>query len=930
MSVVDLMACDFDDFLMHYGVGWDDNPPGIGSGRYPKGSGENPNQHPKGLSGFVKNLRDQGMTESEVAKYLGYKSTTELRAKMMADTNSRKRTMSDLAIKYHDQGMSNTAIAEKLGVSEGTIRNYLDPELSNRFGKTTNVANMLKDEVDQKRYIDVGAGVEIECGISKERMKTAVGMLQEEGYKLYYVDVEQLGTGHKTTMKVLGAPDTEWKDVAKDPTNIKTITSYAQNDGETVLGLKKPVSIDSSRVYIRYAEESGQLKEGTIEIRPGVEDVSLGNSLYSQVRIGVDDKMYMKGMAFYSDTIPDGYDLVYNTKKSNTTAPEDVYKSMKTGEDGSVDWDNPFGATIKAGGQSTYTDANGNEQLRVINKVNDEGDWGEWSKQISAQVLSKQSVPVAKRQLDLTLKDKQEEFDEIMSLTNPTIKKQMLESYADDLDAAASHLKAKAFPGQAAHVIIPVNSMGDDKIYAPNYEDGITVAAIRYPFAGSFEMPVLKVDNKNAEARKILGDHPPDAVGITANVAARMSGADFDGDTVIIIPLTSTKLRTGSPLEKLKGFDTDTYKHTDPDAPGITNKKKQNEMGRITNLIADMQIKGVSSNDATGADELARAVMYSMVTIDSEKHHLDLAKAKSDLRIDELYLKYQGKPGGGASTLITKAGSEARVPETKLGSIVDESGKKHYGVDPATGKKILVETGSTYMKKSPTKKDENRYVETTRLEKTTKMAVVDDAYDLMSSKTNPHPMEKVYADYANSRKSMANEARKQAVNTPKLKRDPVAAKEYAAEVESLNRKLTIAEKNAPRERQAHILAKAIVKQKVEANPSIKSDDDAYRRLRGQALTGARLRVGAKKERIDIGDREWEAIQRGAISDSKLQRILRNTDADALKQRATPRNNESLSTSKTALAKAMAANGYTQAEIAERIGVSASTVSKLIA
>lgn len=81
----------------------------------------------------------------------------------------------------------------------------------------------------------------------------------------------------------------------------------------------------------------------------------------------------MKGMAIYSDDIPDGYDIVYNTnKKSGTKVIPDegdsgtVMKPLKIDEGtGEVDKSNPFGALIKAGGQREYVDQNGETQLSL-------------------------------------------------------------------------------------------------------------------------------------------------------------------------------------------------------------------------------------------------------------------------------------------------------------------------------------------------------------------------------------------------------------------------------------------------------------------------------------------------------------------------------------------------------------------------------------
>ena len=56
-------------------------------------------------------------------------------------------------------------------------------------------------------------------------------------------------------------------------------------------------------------------KDGVIEIRSGVDDLSLGDSHYAQVRILVDGNTYLKGMAVYSDDLPDGVDVMFNTNK---------------------------------------------------------------------------------------------------------------------------------------------------------------------------------------------------------------------------------------------------------------------------------------------------------------------------------------------------------------------------------------------------------------------------------------------------------------------------------------------------------------------------------------------------------------------------------------------------------------------------------------
>ena len=631
-----------------------------------------------------------------------------------------------------------------------------------------------------------------------------------------------------------------------------------------------------------------------------------------------------------------------DTNKKTGTDKYKVYKPMKTvdgKDDGPIDWANPFGATIAMNGQAYCKDKNGKDtdELRVINKVTDQGDWLEWKKQISAQVLGKQPVPLIRQQLELTYKDKETEFQELMALDNPTIKRKLLESFADDCDASAIHLKAKAFPGQASHVIIPVPSLEggtaeykrkhgcDGEIYAPNYITGELVAAIRYPHAGTFEIPILRVNNNNPEAKKMLGS-APDAVGFNSKIAERLSGADFDGDTVTLIPTKTANILSTPALRELVGFDTKQYKFKDDNAPGITSQAKQQEMGKVTNLIADMQYKGATP------EEVARAVKHSMVVIDSEKHHLDWKQSEVDNGIKELKDKYQN--GGGASTLITRAKSEVWVNQRKLGSVVGEDGKKHYGINPETGELILTETGETkFVKKGKgTDRSPIRYEEKLRQEKSTQMGEArtpEDVYNLMSSRTAPHDAELAYANYAIRCKELANKARKEMLKTGRLKMNPAAAKEYAKEVDSLNGKVADALKHAPVERQAQIIGNAEYKLRLEANPEIAGDKEKMKRLKGQCLAGARLALGGGKKRVEITDREWEAIQKGAISDSKLMTILNNTDSDALKKRATPRNDTSLSSAKESLARSWAALGYTQKEIAERLGVSTTTINKLL-
>ena len=210
-----------------------------------------------------------------------------------------------------------------------------------------------------------------------------------------------------------------------------------------------------------------------------------------------------------------------------------------------------------------------------------------------------------------------------------------------------------------------------------------------------------------------------------------------------------------------------------------------------------------------------------------------------------------------------------------------------------------------------------------RTQKSTKMAETRDARTLSSGT----PQEEAYADYANTMKSLANQARREMVNTGKIAYSASAKQTYQAEVDSLMAKLNVALKNAPRERQAQTMANSIVASKKKDNPDMTKAE--IKKANQQALTAARTAVGAKRTPVEITDREWEAIQAGAISENKLTQILNNTNIDTVRQRATPRTTTTLSSAKVNRIAALNASGYSTAEIAAALGVSSSTVSKYL-
>lgn len=858
------------------------------SGRYPWGSGDDPMQSGDSLMGYVDEMRDKGMTDVEIARSRGM-SRNEMQTRLKAERLARYEADRTRLLRLKENGYSNVAAAQKLGMSEAKVRSMLKEPEQNKANKLTKATDDLKKHLEEKGMLDVGSGVEAHMGLSRGELDAALSRLKDEGYAIENVKVEQLGTGKDTTIKVLAPPGTKWSDIQKNTQDIKSISVIEKPDGHTDLGIDPPVSFSSKRLAIKWDEDGGSEMDGVMEIRPGVPDISLGKSRYAQARIAVDDTHYIKGMAMYNPDLPDGVDIRFNTNKPRSDNKLDALKKMKD------DPDNPFGAIVR---QRKYIDIDGKEKQSAINLVNEEGDWSKWSKSLASQMLSKQTTELASEQLAKVRNQKRLEYDEIMSLTNPVVKRKLLESYSDGCDAAAVHLKAAALPRSRSHVILPINDLKPNEIYAPNYRDGERVALIRYPHGGRFEIPELVVNNKNKTAKSTLQD-AIDAVGIHHSVAERLSGADFDGDSVMVIPNNHGKVKSMAPLKGLENFDT---KKMYPGYEGMkTMKNTQKEMGVISNLITDMTIKGA------GPDELARAVRHSMVVIDAEKHGLNYKQSEIDNGIKALQRRYQSKPnsdGYGASTLISQAKADVRVKQRK----------ETYRIDPATGKKIYQETGASYVKDG---KVHYRTTVSKRLLET------DDAHTLSSGSK----METIYADHSNQLKAMANQARKDMINTPLSTYDRGAKTAYASEIASLDQKLARANYNRPLERQAQITANAVVKAKKAAHPDLSASD--IKKLKSQALTEARARTGAHKEMIDITPKEWEAIQAGAISASKLNKVLDNTDLDLVKEYATPRSVEKYAQSTVDRAQAMRKNGYTRAEIADALGMTTSSLNKIL-
>jgi DNA-binding NarL/FixJ family response regulator len=330
----------------------------------------------------------------------------------------------------------------------------------------------------------------------------------------------------------------------------------------------------------------------------------------------------------------------------------------------------------------------------------------------------------------------------------------------------------------------------------------------------------------------------------------------------------------------------------------------QTEMGKISNLITDMTLIGAPD------DKLARAVRHSMVVIDAEKHKLDYRKSEEENNIAALKKEYQGridpetgKYHEGAATLISRAKHEE--------SVLKRRGSPR--IDPDTGEVTYKEVYEEYV-------DKKGKVQV-RTQSVPLMSTIKDAHAISSGTIQ----EGAYANYANNLKALANDARKELIATGKIKYSASAKGAYQKEVDSLKDQLNVALMNAPRERTAQLAANSEVRAKKANNPDMTTKE--LKKAGQQALSAARIKFGAERSLIKISDREWEAIQSGAISENILSNIIKNTDIDDLRQRAMPRTSTSLSPAKVARIHALQASGYTTAEIAKALDCAPSTVSK---
>lgn len=1021
---------------MHEGVGHDENPPGRGSGRYPFGSGERPHQHSWDLKSRYEKLKAMGMSEKDIAAAMGYTKKewdkekqawvegghiAKLRAeKEIATANVNADKYEEVMWYYNHidpktgKPYKRAEIARIMGINESTVRSIENTKTSAEDNQLFRAADQLKHISEEKGFIDISKGAELTLGVSPDRMNTVVEVLKKDGYSVQNIMIPQASNPNRyTTMTVLCPPGMEGQ-AFKHRFEIKSVEDISGIDNvATQKGWQEPVPVSLDRVKILYDENGGSKKDGMIEIRakldangnpiPACDDLSLGNARYGQVRIAVDcgdlGTRYIKGMAVYNPNLPEGKDILVNSNKSIT---DGVKKALKDYDAGSP---NPFGATVV---QTYIKDKDGNpvidpktgkpklSSIQFVGTPTDdnhdmhvEGSWGDWSRNLPAQFLAKQNLPLVKQQLKLKTLDYESQYKDILNMNNVTVKKKLLIDFADACDGAAVDLKAAPLPGQGVHVLLQSNTLKDNEVYAPNYPNGTMVALVRFPHTGPFEIPVATVNNNDKESRNQIGKNAKDAICVTNATANKLSGADFDGDTCIVIPMTRKNAEGGfdkivqikamDSLPGLKDFNpTAAYgekRYPNTKYHKMTAQEKGIEMGVVSNLITDMYAKGCE--DYT---HLERAVKYSMVVIDAEKHKLNYKQAEKDYNIKELKDIYQHNADGshGASSLLSRSKNTIEVPIRSERYLIDPTtGEKQYlspkktekmerkrvkaeapagyrwidaegkahkskyfkdenGTDiyATVGGKIKQDKNGNYYYDRGTGKDsKDIWVDTGKVkpitQKIPQMEYYKDARSLLSD--NPNAIEKTYADYANHMKTMANQARKEYKRLQieeKQKIDPVAKKTYAAEVASLEDKLTEAKKNAPRERMAQLLTNSRLNAALAEDPVKYESAEERKKLRGTLLKQARIDCGAQKQRVSFTDSEWEAIQKHAIGETKLMQLLDNSDSEEYTARALPRESR-ISDSKKALVQAYYSAGYSYEQIATMTGVSQGSISGIV-
>ncbi len=353
-----------EDYLAHYGTPRK-------SGRYVWGSGTADEKlHEGSFLDITRKMKRSGLTEKQISDGFAIK-TSEFRARRSIESNERRNEKIHEISKLHEKGVGPSEIGRLTGQPGSSVRSVIASMQKEKSANMHSIAEILKKEVDEKEYVQIGAGVEHlpGLGVSSTKLKNAVAILKEEGYNDWKVQVPQVSgaPGQLTTVKVLVKPGVTYRDAKANREKIVLPTVHSDDGGRTFKGLAPPLNIDPKRIKVVYKEDGGDQADGLIHVRPGVDDVSLGGNTYAQVRIAVGGTHYLKGMAVYKDDLPNGVDLQFNTNKSSTGNKLDAMKKQVDPEK-RVDPNNPFGSTIKP----QILDMTGKKAKSAMNMVNEE------------------------------------------------------------------------------------------------------------------------------------------------------------------------------------------------------------------------------------------------------------------------------------------------------------------------------------------------------------------------------------------------------------------------------------------------------------------------------------------------------------------------------------------------------------------------------
>src|SRR5678816_4866232 len=130
---------------------------------------------------IVDGMRKQGQSDAEIAK--GFDLTrTEIQAARSLAKNQQKQDDIHMAEKLQAKGMSTSAIGRQMGKNESSVRALLAERTRDKARVLDSTASMLKSEVAKQGMIDVGVGVELHVGVSRNKLDTAIASLKAVSY----------------------------------------------------------------------------------------------------------------------------------------------------------------------------------------------------------------------------------------------------------------------------------------------------------------------------------------------------------------------------------------------------------------------------------------------------------------------------------------------------------------------------------------------------------------------------------------------------------------------------------------------------------------------------------------------------------------------------------------------------------------------------